>query len=73
MATKEIHKTITKFQKGKLCLYNPDNYLRTHYSDVPVLTLSANKNYPTWLCLFPDGSTGGCYPRNLTDITIKNE
>ena len=58
-----------KFNKGKLFLYK---YIGNsmHFNDIPVLTLCINKNYPTWLCLFPDGSTGGCHPRHLKDITL---
>ena len=64
---------IPKFKKGRLCLYNPTDYLGKYYIDVPVVTLCINKNYPTWLCLFPDGSTGGCHPRHLKDITLKKK
>ena len=64
---------ISKFKKGRLCLYNPKDYLGKYYIDVPVLTLCINKNYPTWLCLFPDGTTGGCHPQHLKDITLKKK
>ncbi len=62
---------IPKFKKGRLCLYKPTDYLSKYYIDVPVLTLCINKNYPTWLCLFPDGTTGGCHPQHLKDITLQ--
>ena len=67
MEKKEIHDMIPKFKKGNLYLYN----LKKHYVDVPVLTLCINKNYCTWLCLFPDGKVGGLFPEDLKDITIK--
>ena len=64
---------IHKFKTGNLYLYNPSDYLGKYFINVPVLTLRINKNYPTtWLCLFPDGSTGGCHAQHLKDITIKN-
>ena len=72
MEKKEIRNMTPKFKKGILCLYNPTDYLGKYYIDVPVLTLCINKNYPTWLCLFPDGVTGGCHPQHLKDIAIKN-
>ena len=66
---------IPKFKKGNLYLYNPiplyHNSHKRHYSNTPVLTLCINKNYSTWLCLFPNGKTGGCHPQHLKDITIK--
>ena len=62
-----------EFKKGSLCLYNPTNYLGKYYIDVPVIILRMNKNYTTWLCLFPDGITGGCHPQHLKDITRKND
>ena len=64
---------VSKFSKGSLYLYKPTDYLGKYYIDVPVLSLCINKNYPTWLCLFPDGSTGGCHPRHLKDITLKKK
>ena len=73
MEKKEIRNMPPKFKKGRLCLYNPTDYLGKYYIDVPVVTLCINKNYPTWLCLFPDGSTGGCHPRHLKDITLKKK
>ena len=47
-----------KFKKGSLCLYNQRGYFGKYYIDVPVIILRMNKNYKTWLCLFPDGITG---------------
>jgi len=74
MATKEIRNIMTKFKKGRLYLYNPVTlYHSSHkrfYSNVPVIALRINKNYQTWLCLFPDGITGGCHPHDLKDITL---
>ena len=61
-----------KFKKGKLFLYQ-HSFHNMHFNDIPVLTLCINKNYPTWLCLFPDGSTGGCHPSHLKDITVKDK
>ena len=61
---------ISKFKKGRLCLYSLPNYLGKYYINLPVLTLCINKNYTTWLCLFPDGTTGGCHPQHLKDITL---
>ena len=72
MEIKEIHDMIPKFKKGRLYLYQPTDYLKSKgFNNVPVLALRINKNYPTWLCLFPNGSTGGCHPKNLKDITLK--
>lgn len=70
MEVKEIHDSRIKFKKGNLYLYKPKNYLKKHFFDTPVLALCKNKNYPTWLCLFPDGNTGGVFPYDLTDITL---
>ena len=70
MEKKEILDIVLKFKKGNLYLYNPKRDVKKRYSNVPVLTLSINKNYPTWLCLFPNGTVGGCYPEDLTDITL---
>ena len=65
---------ISEFKKGSLYMYNPtDYYLSKYYTDVPVLSLRKNKNYTTWLCLFPDGNTGGCHPQHLKDITLKKK
>lgn len=71
MEKKETRDMIPKFKKGNLYLYNPKNYLKKHYVNVPVLTLCINKNYSTWLCLFPDGKRGGLFPEDLKDVTIK--
>ena len=71
METKEIRNMIPKFKKGSLYLYNPTNFHGRHYINVPVLSLCLNKDYPTWLCLFPNGRTGGCHPQHLKDITVK--
>ena len=75
-----------KIKAGNLYLYNMDKDVDTDgsYVNVPVITLKRNKNdygfiegnneYPTWVCLFPNATTGGIYPRCLTDITaINNE
>ena len=62
-----------KFKKGNLYLYNPRNHLKRYYTDVPVITLCRNKNYPTWLCLFPNLMAGGVYPDDLTDVTLKKQ
>ena len=70
METKEIRNIPPKFKKGRLYLYKPTDYLGRYYFDVPVLALCINKNYPTWLCLFPNGTTGGCHPQDLKDITL---
>ena len=77
MAKKEIRNIIPKFKKGNLYLYNPvilyDSTHKKFYSNVPVVALCINKNYPTWLCFFPDGRSGGCHPHDLKDITIKRD
>ena len=74
-----------KIKAGKLYLYNMDKDVDRHgrYVDLPVVALSRNKfhydyiegndEYPTWLCLFPSGKTGGLYPRCLTDITLTDD
>lgn len=80
MKTKEIRNIIPKFKKGRLYLYSPvtrgwktEDRIKKGKANVIVLSLCINKNYPTWLCLFPDGNTGGCYPQDLIDITLKND
>ena len=61
---------ISRLKKGSLYLYNPTDYLGKYYINIPVISLCKNKDYPTWLCLFPDGNTGGCHPQHLKDITL---
>ena len=58
-----------KIKAGKLYLYNMDKDVDRHgrYVDLPVVALSRNKfhydyiegndEYPTWLCLLPNGTT----------------
>ena len=71
-----------KIKVGNLYLYTMDPSADRHgrYVDVPVIALKRNENtygfiegndeYPTWVCLFPNLTTGGLYPRCLTDITL---
>ena len=74
-----------KIKAGKLYLYNMNKEVDRggRYIDMPVIALSRNENhypyiegndeYPTWLCLLPNGTTGGLYPRCLTDITLTDD
>ena len=76
MEIKEIHNVADKFKKGKLYLYNSklgSDYLSSNYNNLPVISLSINKNYPTWVCLFPNGMRGGLFPEDLKDITLKKK
>ena len=73
MAIKERHDMVAKFKKGNLYLCNlasENNY----FTKIPVVALSKNKKYKhfaTWLCLLPNGSTGGFHPNTLKDITLE--
>ena len=72
-----------KIKAGNLYLYTMDEDAdpRGRYIDVPVIALEENSfsllkregEYPTWLCLFPNLTTGGLYPRCLTDVTVTDE
>ncbi len=72
-----------KIKAGNLYLYTMDEDAdpRGRYIDVPVIALEENSfsslkregEYPTWLCLFPNLTTGGLYPRCLTDVTVTHE
>ena len=72
-----------KMKAGKLYLYNMDPEIDKdgQYVDLPVIALSENSdlislkkvnpNYPTWLCLLPNMTTGGFFPSQMIDITIE--
>ena len=66
---------ITKFKKGNLYLCNLASE-NNKFIKIPVIALRANKkfkHFSTWLCLLPNGSTGGFHPHTLEDITVKNK
>ena len=62
-----------EIKAGNLYLYNmnPDIDVNGKYVDMPVIALSKNSNYPTWLCLLPNSTTGGLFPSEMIDITVE--
>ena len=75
--------THDKMKAGNLYLYNMDPKIDKdgRYVNLPVIALSENSHlksiaiinseYPTWLCLLPNLTTGGFYPKDMIDITVE--
>ena len=69
-----------EMKSGNLYLYTMDQEIDKggRYVNIPVVALSVNSytskinsEYPTWLCLLPNLTTGGLYPSEMIDITLK--
>ena len=75
--------THDEMKAGNIYLYNMDPEIdkKGKYVDLPVIALSENSDlmtikkinpkYPTWLCLLPNLTTGGLFPSEMIDITLK--